>query len=247
MTKRKGGSILKVIRSHKASELWRGLDAALLRQLVYGSIRFGLYGSIQQVVANKVLAAFLVGGLSSAMCNPLDLVKVRMQAAYGGKGSSYPSVFAAFQIIVHDEGVASLWTGAWPTVYRASVIAAVELSSYDKLKSHAEAFLQLPSTDVRVFIAAALCASVLTALISCPFDVARSRMMNQNVSKMGKGKFKTPNYRGALECMLLIVREEGFLALWTGCLSYLLRLGPNAILTFTFLELIRSFLMNNRY
>ena len=62
------------------------MSAAMLRQATYGSLRVGLYGSFKKKwetdngrkagVKEKVLAGVLSGGLSAALCNPADLIKV---------------------------------------------------------------------------------------------------------------------------------------------------------------------------
>jgi len=228
-----------------------GLDAALIRQLFYGTLRFGLYPVCQQLILLaivwdvtqpppasfvRVLAGLCCGATASFICNPADLVKVRIQGKWRGQ---YSSALAAYYIIIRDEGVLALWTGVWPTVYRAAILAAVELSSYDGIKGYLATSLNLALDDSRIFMLAALFASVLTAFFSCPFDVARSRIMNAQ-SDHGKA----PRYRGVVHCLVVSVREEGFAVLWNGVFSYFLRLGPNAVFTFLFLEKARALLLN---
>ena len=166
--------------------------------------------------------------------------------------AQYTTAIAAFRVILRDEGLLAFWTGVWPTVYRASILAAVELSLYDNVKGWAAECLQLTRTDLRVFVVAALVASFFSAIISCPFDVARSRMMNQSAENGKKdgsweegregGAPVRVRYRNAFHCLFVSVSEEGILVLWNGVLSYLLRLVPNAIFTFVFLEKVRAML-----
>lgn len=246
-----GQSVWSLLSSREKvmAMMLRGLDAALVRQLLFGTLRFGLYPVFQDVWSRsdlsdtlvRVLAGFSCGAVSSAICNPTDLVKVRMQGSYAGK---YRNVFSAFYTIARDEGFAALWTGVWPTVYRASVIAAVELSAFDTIKGAAADRLSLPSDGTFVVVVAALLASMFTAFLSCPFDVARSRLMNQAIEKKKKdeGSLQPPRrfYRNTLHCLYSCAREEGLTACWTGLLAWWLRLGPNAVLTFLFLSRIRS-------
>lgn len=73
--------------------LLTGLDAALIRQLVFGTLRFGLYPVFQSLyiamalseggssadlnpTTINILAGFSCGAFSAAICNPTDLVKV---------------------------------------------------------------------------------------------------------------------------------------------------------------------------
>lgn len=70
---------------------------------------------------------------SSAIANPTDVLKVRLQAA-GKKSSS--TIFEAFGKIYKFEGVKGLWRGVGPTSQRAGVIAGVELPVYDAVKKY---------------------------------------------------------------------------------------------------------------
>ena len=243
-----GQSVWSLLSSREkvVAMMLRGLDAALVRQLLFGTLRFGLYPVFQDVLSRstlsatmvRVLAGFSCGAVSSAICSPTDLVKVRMQGNYAGQ---YRNAISALFIIARDEGFAALWTGVWPTVYRASVIAAVELSAFDTIKAAAANSLSLASDDTVVVVVAALLASVFTAFFSCPFDVARSRLMNQAIAQKQKDEGAPRRfYRNTLHCLYSCAREEGLTACWTGLLAWWLRLGPNSVLTFLFLSRIRS-------
>lgn len=51
--------------------------------------------------------------------------------------------------------------------------------------------------------------------------------------KMIDGK---PEYKGAGDVLIKVIRNEGFFALWKGFTPYYARLGPHTVLTFIFLE-----------
>jgi len=51
--------------------------------------------------------------------------------------------------------------------------------------------------------------------------------------KMIDGK---PEYKGAGDVLIKVVRNEGFFALWKGFTPYYARLGPHTVLTFIILE-----------
>src|SRR3989338_767344 len=125
--------------------LFRGLSPALLRQSTYGSLRYGMYLPAKQVLVDhlhmkegmllRVLSGSIAGCLSSILANPCDLVKVRMQT-FGqmGANAQYSGLGSAFVDIVRTEGMLGLWKGVGPTAGRATVLAAVELSSYDTIR-----------------------------------------------------------------------------------------------------------------
>lgn len=90
----------------------------------------------------KIVAGAGAGALSSAVANPTDLVKVRLQTdgqLKGADGNYLPKKYTgmghAFSSIVKAEGVLGLWKGVGPTCGRATALAAAELATYDEVKS----------------------------------------------------------------------------------------------------------------
>lgn len=45
-----------------------------------------------------------------------------------------------------------------------------------------------------------------------------------------------PEYKGAVDVLLKVSRQEGVFALWKGFTPYFARLGPHTVLTFIILE-----------
>lgn len=68
-----------------------------------------------------------------------------------------------------------------------------------------------------------------------PVDIAKTRLQNMKVSTDGKAE-----YRGTIDVLSRVVRQEGPLALWKGFTPYFCRLGPHTVLTFIFLEQMNS-------
>jgi len=77
----------KTAQAEGVGALWKGIEPALWRQASYGSLRYGLYSPIKDVVApgvpkqdmgigTKILAGGLSGTLAQAVANPCDVVKV---------------------------------------------------------------------------------------------------------------------------------------------------------------------------
>lgn len=148
---------------NKRIPLYR-ISPAVLRQATYGTIKFGTYytlkklandhgilkdqGTGEERVSVNILCAGIAGAVSSAIANPTDVLKVRMQVN-GSNGTGLrllgktttevvhnKNLFRAFQEIYQYEGVRGLWRGVGPTAQRAVVIAAVELPVYDFCKNH---------------------------------------------------------------------------------------------------------------
>ncbi|KAI8427331.1 hypothetical protein MSG28_001910 [Choristoneura fumiferana] len=186
------------------SRIW----PAVLRQATYGTIKFGTYyslkkalaqrradgGAVEHLPTNTFCAAF-AGGLSSAIANPTDVLKVRMQM-----GDEKRNLVRCFIDIYRIEGVRGLWRGVGPTSQRAAVIAAVELPVYDACKHRLKPALgDTPANH----LASSLLASLGSAVASTPLDVIRTRMMNQRNVKDGVEPCEKI-YKGTIDCFLRI-------------------------------------------
>ena len=66
-----------------------------------------------------LFAGALSGGTASVLLQPLDVIKTRMQRReVGGGFSKRNSIPFIVQRVVRHEGVAALWSGLVPTLYR---------------------------------------------------------------------------------------------------------------------------------
>lgn len=62
---------------------------------------------------------------------------------------------------------------------------------------------------------------------------------------MKPGPDGKPEYKGAADVVVKVVRNEGLFALWKGFTPYFARLGPHTVLTFIFIEQLNT--AYNRY
>mmetsp|Transcript_27276 Transcript_27276/g.65937 ORF Transcript_27276/g.65937 Transcript_27276/m.65937 type:complete len:255 (-) Transcript_27276:398-1162(-) len=141
----------KLCAAEGPSALFMGLPPALVRQSTYGSLRYGLYAPIKNAMGitpgqpvplwKKIVAGGTAGAVASAVANPTDLMKVRLQTDGMMKDAEgkllpkrYKGMVDAFFSIIKEEGVLGLWTGVGPTMGRATALAAAELATYDEVK-----------------------------------------------------------------------------------------------------------------
>jgi len=236
-----------VIKDEGISELYRGLQPALLRQATYGSLRIGLYEPTKNLLQTitgiqstsfslKLFSGMLCGGLSSGLCCPTDVAKVRMQV--DGKSRRYSGVFNALYTIYKVEGFKGLYSGVIPTMQRAAIVTAVELSTYDELKSILVHTFSYSPTSSTTHLAASISAGFFSAAASSPADVIKSRMMNQAVdSSSGRGLV----YSSSIDCFKKSIHAEGFFALWKGFWPAFARSGPHCIVNFFVVEQMRQY------
>ena len=251
-------AVRQTLRREGFRALFSGLSPALLRQATYGSMRYGLYTPIKSLLGipretpkheiplgMKIVAGASSGAISSAICNPADLIKVRMQVAgmSGGeaaRASEYRSLTSAFAHIIRTEGFTSLWKGVGPTCGRATVLAAAELPAYDEFKYQIQKHNLLgkySENGLPLHAVTATGAGFVSAVASSPFDVVKSRVMNQPVDPTtGRGTL----YSGMIDCFVKSVRSEGLLCLWKGLIPNFGRIGPRVIIIFIVMEQLKK-------
>lgn len=214
---------LKIFREEGVRSLFHGISPAILRQSIYGTLKFGSYYSIKNIIVSNyydgdsvqenmyinVSCAALAGAISSAIANPTDVLKVRMQAQ-GRQGGSLP-LYKNFYSVYKTEGFRGLYRGVVPTSQRAMTIAAVELPIYDCSKNYLLDYVG--DRPINHFISSFV-ASLLAAVASCPIDVIRTRLMNQkkiigNIGSTAQISPSTIYFSNSLECLTSILKNEG--------------------------------------
>eukprot|EP00164_Ancoracysta_twista_P011474 GFYU01017682.1.p1 GENE.GFYU01017682.1~~GFYU01017682.1.p1 ORF type:complete len:315 (-),score=81.12 GFYU01017682.1:483-1427(-) len=235
---------VQAVRQEGVGALFKGLTPALLRQSTYGSLRYGCYEPIKKVLGTnpdgsttllkKVIAGSLSGAAASAICNPTDLIKVRMQAD-SGPVPRYSGIVDAARQIFRQEGPLGFYKGVGPTTGRATVLAAAELASYDEVKTQLLA-RGIIGENVYGHFTSSLCAGFISTLASSPFDVVKSRVMSQPFDASGRGTL----YSGMIDCFAKSIRTDGILSLWKGFWPNFGRVGPRVVIVFTVMEKLKS-------
>ncbi|XP_076748660.1 uncoupling protein Bmcp mitochondrial [Xylocopa sonorina] len=237
-------ALFQISQQEGFKALYSGISSAILRQATYGTIKFGSYYSLKKAAMDKwetddlfvinVVCAALAGAISSAIANPTDVVKVRMQVT--GINSSL-SLFGCFQDVYRHEGVRGLWRGVGPTAQRAAIIAAVELPIYDYSKNKFMTFL---GDSVSNHFVSSFIASMGSAIASTPIDVIRTRLMNQRRIHTAGSALPSYIYSGSIDCFVQTFKNEGFLALYKGFVPTWFRMGPWNIIFFITYEQLKQ-------
>uniref|UniRef100_A0A1A9X0C5 Uncharacterized protein n=1 Tax=Glossina brevipalpis TaxID=37001 RepID=A0A1A9X0C5_9MUSC len=233
-------AFIKITKEEGLNALFSGIWPAVLRQALYGTIKFGTYYTLKSFandygflidpktgserIWSNILCAASAGAISSAIANPTDVLKVRMQVH--GKGNQQKSLWSCFHEIYKYEGVHGLWRGVGPTAQRAVAIASVELPVYDFCKSQLMCYF---GDHIANHFVSSCIASLGSAIASTPIDVIRTRLMNQKRVTIEDGMAAATTqkiYTGSLDCVVQTVRNEGILALYKGFIPTWVRMGP---------------------
>ncbi|XP_028029248.1 mitochondrial 2-oxoglutarate/malate carrier protein [Bombyx mandarina] len=215
--------------------LYAGLSAGLLRQATYTTTRLGVYSWLfdayreRNAGANpgfgtKTMLGVAAGSIGAFVGTPAEVALIRMTAdgrLPQEQRRNYKNVADALIRIVREEGVLKLWRGATPTVGRAMVVNAAQLSTYSQAR---EALAGRVPDGVALHFCASMVSGLVTTIASMPVDIIKTRIQNA-----AKGQSQ-------LSVVTSLLRNEGVLSLWKGFLPYYARLGPHTVLTFIFLE-----------
>lgn len=236
---------LRILSEEGLRGLYKGLVPSLMREGSYSTIRLGAYEPLKLQLGatdiahtplwKKIAAGAVSGTIGSAIATPTDLVKVRFQAVGPTQQSKYRNTFHAFWTIARTEGIRGLWTGVGPTVQRAAILTAAQIPSYDHTK-HTLLNAQLMVEGPALHGVSSVIAGFVTACSTSPFDVAKTRMMNQKKDVSGAPLL----YKNTIQCLAKIIRHEGMLGLYKGFIPNWMRIGPHTIVTFFVFERLRS-------
>ncbi len=111
-------AMIRISKEEGVRSLFNGIAPALLRQATYGTIKIGLYHGIkraivtnpeQETIYYNIVAGVLAGAISSSLCNPTDVLKVRLQAQTQGIVNMQSSMIAMFVDIYRLEGLRGLY------------------------------------------------------------------------------------------------------------------------------------------
>ena len=265
----------QIIQTEGPLGYFRGLGATLATVPTFWSMYFPLYDemktffaklyafqhheSVEENIGDRthplvhVSSAIVAGAAADVVCNPMFVVRTRMQTEslhfLESKASKSLGEFAAAATTRHrpmgiQETIASIYTeGGVPAFWRgltASLIGlshvAIQFPVYEFLKAEARA--RNPDGKERpidILLASGL-SKVCGSLVSYPHEVLRSRMMDARGVDAGKSVFQLIEH---------VVKTEGYGGLYRGLSVSLIRVVPNCCVTFMTYELFIRWTRDN--
>jgi solute carrier family 25 oxoglutarate transporter 11 len=225
--------------------LYTGLSAGILRQTCYATSRFGLFEVFRDEMAkyrptdiwSRLSTGMVSGGIAALISCPAEVTLVRISndnTLPPESRRNYKGVADAFKRILNEEGVKTFFSGSGPFVNRAMLVGAVQVGTYDQFRDMYRG-LGITSQLSNVF-SASMTSGLIYAVVTMPLETAKNRMAFQ---KPDPSSGVMP-YRGAIQTMSLIAKNEGILALWSGFPPYYLRCGGHTVLMFMSVEWLRK-------
>lgn len=134
------GAVRTVATEHGFTGLYAGIGACGLRQASGVGVRFAIYGRVKALLTTdppqlwqSALAGGITGCASTALNNPIDVVKTRIEAQdQAGAAKEYTGTLQCLRAIVRQEGVAALYRGVAPRMMKISLGQAITFSAYER-------------------------------------------------------------------------------------------------------------------
>jgi hypothetical protein len=230
------GVVKSIIADEGAGAFYKGIGAAWMREASYTSLRLGLYEPMKGLVGadkpgagflSKFLAGALAGGIGSIAGNPFDVLKTRMMANEdaGAKGVSF---FA--REVMDSQGFAGFYKGLQANVARACILNATKMACYDQCKQIVKKTMGIKDGVKLQFMAAFTAGFFMTCTVS-PFDIIRTRLMNQpSDAKL---------YNGFGDCFGKILANEGPMGFYKGFIPIWSRFAPTTCFQLIIFEQLR--------
>mmetsp|Transcript_16482 Transcript_16482/g.49767 ORF Transcript_16482/g.49767 Transcript_16482/m.49767 type:complete len:290 (-) Transcript_16482:125-994(-) len=230
--------VVKVGRNEGVRALWKGLVPALVRQVSYHSFTFVLYEPIKALVSGaspagvppsylqRLVSAGLAAAIAITLFNPTEVLKTQMQAST--TSASMKEVVAR---VWDKDGLKGFWAGVRPNVVRTFLVNGAEIGTYDEAKQFMVPFI---GDGLVAHVGASGVAGLVSACVSTPADVVKTRFMNSAGSDQA--------YRGILHAGAAIVRQEGCCALYKGFALIVVRKLLWCMVFFVIYERLHAFL-----
>ncbi|CAA7403023.1 unnamed protein product [Spirodela intermedia] len=224
--------------------VWKGLYSGLAGNLAgvlpASAIFVGVYEPMKQKLLKTLpenlsaiahFTAGAIGGAASSLVRvPTEVVKQRMQTR------QFASAPEAVRLIVAKEGFKGLYAGYGSFLLRDLPFDAIQFCIYEQLRIGYKVAAKRDLTDPENAVIGAF-AGAITGAITTPLDVIKTRLMVQGSENQ---------YRGILDCVQTVIREEGPSALLKGIGPRVLWIGIGGSIFFGVLERTKILLAKQR-
>ncbi|PRW50796.1 polyubiquitin 3 isoform A [Chlorella sorokiniana] len=172
---------------------------------------------------SNAVAGGIAGAITATVVCPLDVLKTRLQVQGKAGAAMYRGVGGGLSKIMREEGMRGLYRGLTPTLVALLPNWAVYFTAYERLKQAIGSRVAPQwSSSAAVHMAAAAGAGAATMLITNPLWVIKTRLQTQNMGIRMGASGNPALYRGTIDALVRIAREEGVVGLYSG-------LGPSLL------------------
>jgi solute carrier family 25 (adenine nucleotide translocator) protein 4/5/6/31 len=219
---------LVTFRNEGLLPFWRGNLANCIRYFPTQALNFAFKDKIKALFkqnkndpymvnfGKNIASGGVAGALSLCFVYSLDYARTRLandlkSTKKGGGERKYNGLIDVYRKTLATDGIAGLYRGFVISCVGIIIYRGCYFGFYDTLKP----ILLGPDAGIALSFLLGYGVTVTSGLISYPVDTIRRRMM------MTSGQ--AVKYKGSLDCMFQIIRNEGVIALFKGAGANILR------------------------
>ena len=169
-----------------------------------------------------------LGAFTAACSNPIWVIKTRMLSTSAGASGAYKSSYDGLRQIYRADGLKGFYRGFLPSLFGVAH-GALQFMAYEKSKQHR--LQQLKHTRDKLssmdFIVLSAISKLIAGSATYPYQVIRSRLQIYEAEK---------TYRGVLDVILQVLKNEGIGGFYKGLVPNLVRILPSTCVTFLVYE-----------
>ncbi|CAF0990966.1 unnamed protein product [Adineta steineri] len=219
---------VRTFRNEGTISFWRGNLANCIRYFPTQALNFAFKDKIRSMFkqnkndpfmvnfGKNIASGGLAGGLSLCFVYSLDYARTRLandvkSNKKGGGERQYKGLVDVYKKTLATDGIAGLYRGFIISCVGIIIYRGCYFGFYETLKPY------LLGADASIMLSFLLGygVTVTSGLISYPVDTIRRRMM------MTSGE--AVKYKGSMDCMFQIIRNEGVISLFNGAGANILR------------------------
>jgi len=178
------------------------------------------------------LAGGVAGAISRTCVSPLERLKILYQVAQPAQSKYNTSILQALANMYKEDGLLGYFKGNGTNVIRIFPYSAVQFAAFEKFKILFIAPGESDLTPYTRLLAGAL-AGITSVFCTYPLDLIRTRLSVQSQTDKQR-------YNGIANAFVVIVKNEGPLALWKGIGPTTMGVAPYVGLNFMCYETLKS-------
>ncbi|KAG7243597.1 hypothetical protein INR49_011154 [Caranx melampygus] len=236
------------------SAFWKGHIPAQLLSIGFGAVQFASFEFLTEIVHKSTPydsqtsgVHFVCGGLAACsatvVCQPLDTLRTRFAAQ--GEPKVYRNLRHAVSTMCRSEGVLTFYRGLSPTLMAVFPYAGLQFFFYNVFKKMLD---PQPSTGksgggLRSLVCGSG-AGMISKTITYPFDLFKKRLQvgGFEMARVHFGQVRS--YRGLVDCMVQIAKEEGIRGFFKGLSPSLVKAALSTGFTFFWYEFFLNVMRN---
>ncbi|NXU58783.1 TPC protein, partial [Turnix velox] len=242
-----------MLREEGLRAFWKGHVPAQFLSIGYGAVQFMAFESLTKLVHNLTSynardssVHFVCGGLAActatAAVQPVDTLRTRFAAQ--GEPKIYPSLRHAVVTMYQTEGPWTFYRGLTPTIIAIFPYAGLQFYFYNVLQHFSEWAVPAEGKkggNIKNLVCGS-CSGIISKTLTYPFDLFKKRLQVGGFEQARAAFGQVRTYRGLLDCMRQIMREEGPGGFFKGLSPSLLKAAASTGLIFFCYELFCSLL-----